>query len=198
MSEPLNSGAPLPPHGQQRWWKIISPGQHRPLGVVLNGDTFFGQWTHYVPPTLPCSRRPECVYCKGGLGSRFSGYIPCVQRLDREQYVLGLTYGACKQLLGHLAERGTLRGIEVVLSRKHPAPNAPVVVKVQRTVIVSQLPAPFDVQDSLSRMWGVNREFLARGCRRLSDVFTKPDRIGEARVREFMHSYNQQQHLEAE
>lgn len=172
MTDQLHNGAPLPPRGQLRWFKIISPTKGRPLSAIIYGDTFTAKWTHYVPPTLPCTETPDCHWCKGGIGSRLNGYIAAGEYHTGQPRVLGLTYGACCQFTELLQKRGTLRGLYVTLSRIYVSDKAPIKVTINKDTDGSKLMEPFDVIDSLSRMWGINAEYLRRGCRRLTAAET--------------------------
>lgn len=167
MSEQLNEGAALPPRGQVRWHRLISPSRGQMLRVVILGDTFVGQWTHYLPPTLPCTQTHDCHHCKAGLAPRYNGYAAVIAGSGGKMHVLALTYNAACQFTEVLKKRGTLRGLDVTLFRKFDSPRAPVQIRVEREIVSQLLPEAFDVMDSLARMWGINHEFLMRGCRRL-------------------------------
>lgn len=167
MSEQLNDGAALPPPGQLRWFRIVSPTKGATLRAIILGDTFHGMWTHYANATVPCGNDADCHWCKSALAPRYNGYIPALAGSPGQKRVLALTYHGCCQFTKILKQRGTLRGLEVTLSRKYLSDRAPVLVRVEREIVAQLLPESFNVIDSLSRMWGVNYEYIARGCRRL-------------------------------
>lgn len=167
MNQSLNRGAALPPPGQLRWHRIVSPTHGRSLRAVILGSSFFGKWTHFKETTLPCTETEDCEYCRGGIAPRYNGYTPALTGNPGQKNVLALTYyGAC-QLTETLATRGTLRGLEIDLVRKYKSNRAPVLVKIVREISSPSLPEEFDVLDSLARMWGINRAWVERGCRRL-------------------------------
>lgn len=166
---PVNRGAALPARGQKRWYRIVSPTRGLPLRAVILGWDFFAVWTHYVPPTLPCTLTADCHWCKAGFGPRYIGYVACIAGERREPHVLGLTYGACCQLIEMIKSRGPLRGWDVTLQRIYKSEKAPIQVVYHRTIEENRLIPHFDEADSLARMWGVNEDFLKRGCRRLTE-----------------------------
>lgn len=181
MDRPLNEGAPLPSYDQMRWYKPLSPKTTNGIVVTILGDTFLAKWTHYVPPTLPCTETEDCHWCKAGHGNRYNGYIACHYETTKQLHMLCLTYGACKQILPELKTRGTLRGLRVKLARKHNGEKAPVLVQILDRLNPASVPPPFDVLDSLSKMWGINKAYLARGCRKL-DAGENPNRMIRDRI----------------
>lgn len=176
MGMPVNDGAELPPEPEARWYEVILPTPIAPFDGVLLGDRFFGAWLHWesLGPKLkgvsvPCTRDEHCVRCKAGLPSRWMGYIAALRSRDRKEAVLNLTEGAARQLLPFLTKYGTLRGLHCVFARRRVLNadrtvkvNAPVDVKLIARIAEERLPAEFPIHDSLSRLWGINSDFLKR------------------------------------
>ena len=186
MKPPINDGAALPTSPEERWYKVVSPHRSTPLVAGILGDTFFGQWTHWVQTTIPCSADHHCRYCREGMPNRWVGYIAATIGGSVGDRVLALTEGAARQLLPILTKRGTLRGLEIELKREAGKPNGAVMVKVLNSRSPDSVKPSFCVLSSLSRMWGVNEAYLNRGLKRLKDrrvelLGTDGRAIGEAR-----------------
>lgn len=166
-----HTGAPLPPGNHKRWWKIVTPKKRQKLDACLLSNGFYGFWSHWIGRTVACLNTPECPWCRQD-ASRWGGYIPALVNEGGKtvERVLGLTKGAAEQLVAIEAERGGLRGLVVTLQRQRPPgqekerDNDPVQVIAHHKKDPATLPEPFDVFDSVQRVFGLN-EFWAMHAR---------------------------------
>lgn len=166
----LGAGAPLPERPNRRWWKVIAPQGKVPLTVTILDDQWVGFWTHWIQDrwnpkgrVVQCEGHADCPFCKAAKPIRWTGYAAAVVHHPREDRVLALTEGAARDLKPQLENRGSLRGLTVVLQRHLPHPNAPVHAKVVAEVSEDKLPPAFDIMPSLMRMWGLSPAFKPRG-----------------------------------
>lgn len=134
--------------------RVLTVHKHRPLVVRLL-DAPKGVWVHWLGHrSLPC-REERCEHC-GKAPLRWKAYAPCVAWLvdpktgvpSWVKRVVELTENA----VGHL--RLIELGRTVRLTRKHEAPNAPVLVAVSNEQAQSPLPPSFDVIPYMERVWG--------------------------------------------
>jgi len=169
-------GAPLPARPECRWYDVVSPTHLQPIDCVVLGGRFFGCWTHWIHTgplkkgiTMPCSMDEHCVMCKEGRPNRWSGYLAVLTSKNKEEKILTLSEGAARQLLPFRGKYGTLRSLQFVFRRARIydkqgklKENARIEVDFVLHVQGSILPPEFSVQDSLSRLWGINAEHLKK------------------------------------
>lgn len=174
-------GAAIPLTGQVRWYEIITPKVGKPVDCVIVGATWFGQWTHWEGTgrtgqgvTLPCTNTEHCHRCKAGMPNKWYGYVPVILNQTRLEKILCLSFGAASQLQEFTSRPNGLRGGHFLFTRcpkitksGDRLPNGKVEVACVEWVPESKLKPEFAVESSLSRLWGINEEFLLdSGARR--------------------------------
>lgn len=164
------AGAPLPDRPSKRWWKVIAPQGRVPLRGTILDDVWVGFWTHWIQDrynpkgrVVQCEEHEACPFCKSAKPLRWTGYVAAMMENPKEDRVLALSEGAARDLKRELDNRGSLRGLQVVLQRFLPHPNAPVHVKVVGVLAPDGTPPTFDIIPSLMRMWGLSPNFRPRG-----------------------------------
>lgn len=181
----LNQGAAIPSVPQGRFYHVISPRREVTIDAVLLADTFFGKWIHWVETvpgkgvTIPCDETEHCTHCKLGYPHRWNGYIAALDSRSRDFFVLALTEGCARQLLDHLPQYGTLRGLQFLFIRGKEKVNARVEPRLVGKCSEGVVPQEFSIHSSLSRLWGINAEAIRNGGRVPSAPLPK---TGDSRV----------------
>ena len=161
-----NRGAALPPEPQRRFFNIIGPTGKEPLSCQLLSDTFTGFWLHFVGRTLPCTATKDCRLCMEGHGNYWGAYISAWRHKRKDRIVAAISEEAARQLKVLQDRHGSLRGIQVKLSRRYVSKNNSVVVvemlsREEPETVFKDHP----IIDSLHRLWGINERWMALKAR---------------------------------
>lgn len=128
-------------------------------GIGLN-DWVTGAYVHFVGDVgqrgqdFPCLGAGKCTLCPRGV--RWKCWIPVWNPSEQRVYLLQLSEQAYYSLGDDVPEDYSLRGREIVVSRKTNNKRSEVVVDLQRLEKlhdVSELPGPFDIRRNLLRLW---------------------------------------------
>lgn len=155
-------GAPIPPAGGTRWWKIYrTQGVSKNLVLILS-DWIYGQWFHWHGnDNLPCTMRQGCPMCERAAPNRWSGYVAALVGAKREEAVWTIPHYAAAKLQVEYERRGTLRGIELHFFRSHDRDekryrkNAKIDIEIIKSYPGEQIKPAFPVEYSLHRFFGV-------------------------------------------
>lgn len=132
----------------------------RLITVSLSTDILCAP-THHVGRTFPCLTPfdMDCPGCEKGHRPRwvgyFAGYLPSRKIFGAVE----VTALATKTIAEWIQEHGSLRNTIVTLDRLNSKPNGQLTVELQpnQNDPLNKVPPPFDLQECLSRMWGLHK-----------------------------------------
>jgi len=148
------------PSKQHQFIPIISPRPHSRTVCVITSDTWIGAYTHfYDNRTRPCLDLVEhCEGCQRKQAKRWKAYLCGILVPSHRQVIIEITLGALDSCPALRFDKGQLRGKKITLIRNGSARNAPVCVQLETLRGLENLPQPFDLMESLCRVWGVHYE----------------------------------------
>lgn len=132
-------------------------GKYAQQFVFLN-PAFVLLGTHYLADeqrTVPHRNDDGCIYCNAGLGKRPKGYMAALSLNSNETLVLEVSEGALRDLFQAQKGNQGMRGLNVVLKRKHDHRNAKLCAEIVGGSKRPTLPDGFDVVPYLERYFGV-------------------------------------------
>jgi hypothetical protein len=141
----------------KRLLKVTSATRY--VGQIVN-DSVWGFWTHWNASrrrTERCVGRSEgCEGCLAELPLKQIGIIELYNPQATASAFVQITPGAWDDLLIRVP-RASLRGLQVVISRKPGSDKQPVIIDlVSYDADASHLPAPTDPWTTLARIWGLD------------------------------------------
>ncbi len=130
----------------------------------------------------------KCESCEAGWEPRWIGYIAAWHIQRKQKVLLELTAGAADLLAAHAEKIGSIRGQRIKLSRLGDRHNGPLQITWEHSNIPDdQIPEPFDVEDSLHRLWQINQQLRKNEP---TAEKTDPRIAGDFAADEFRHKSN--------
>jgi hypothetical protein len=138
-------------------WTIFRAKPGRDTKMVIWSDDLFGCRTHWwTGRTIPC-KRSGCEACTAGKVSRFNGWVFAKLVATEEKVIFEFTPPAALFLDSVFEEFGSLRGAQIIATRKGDRANAMVHVRcVGREKNWKNIPNPPDIVPVMCRIWGVS------------------------------------------
>lgn len=162
MGDARVTGAPMPGPNERRYYPIERPRVGKPTRGYVLAPTIRGFATHWINPpsgnggrTQPCYGEASCIHPHQGAGFHWYGFVPMV-RGDGGLFGLLMHRSGCLSLLSEASARGGLVGLDVRVTKSGPANWSPVVLEVVGKLAADKVPAPFDLTDSLCKLWAVD------------------------------------------
>jgi len=167
------------------------------VAVIALSDRVTCAATHYSGRTRPCMEQfgKKCESCEAGWEPRWVGYFAAWHIQRKQKVVVELTATAADLLAAHAEKVGSIRGQLIRLSRLGDRKNGPLEISWQHSnTPADQLPASFDVEDVLRRLWRINQALKTgeQSPKTIAGTITPEDpRIsGDFRADEFRHKNN--------
>lgn len=138
-------------------WTIKRAGTDSVMKLVVLSSDIFGIRTHFFRGrTGPCLLS-DCEACEHKQLSRWKGYLLAVDASDQQQCIFEFTPPAALKLDEAKKKYGTLRGLQVYVSRASKKPNAKVNVTVRGISVLGPQECPdYWVWPVLAHIWGLN------------------------------------------
>ena len=162
-------------------WKIIRTPMVTPIKVVCVSHDLVGYRVHYWNNRTTVCVKEGCPACLAGWRSRYAGYVLAVGANDNSQYVFEFTPPPALILGKAFDERGTLRGLNLVFSRRTKKANGAVTVTIRGTNDQAhRLPPDQDTWSILSRIWGLNKHTSPTFAEFSPDSLAEAERVQNA------------------
>lgn len=143
---------------QSDWQMMRAKADHPQLFVCVS-SVHLGCYTHfYKRQTIP-HRNVGCKPCKAGFERRWKGYVLGVAIKNGAHVIVEISPPSAMQLIQYRTEYGTLRGLNLILSRTSDRPNAKISITHKGMYHAPQkLPPEQDIWPIIARIWGVDAE----------------------------------------
>lgn len=145
------------PHDRQ-YRKVYGAWRQFPLKLVVLGNRLVEKWMHYdiiLGRNMPCVEDVPCEYCLRHQRRVYKAYLAAYRRDTNEVCVAELTEHALSEFEKKEGLPSDWRGWMFTLKREKRHANAPVFVfDISKHPKPANLPASFDVEEQLHRLWG--------------------------------------------
>ncbi len=143
-------------HGDGFAWRICRAAAAVPLKLVLLSDDWFGIRLHYWNRrSRPCTGPATCPVCRQQV-SRWNGYLLAVRCSDESHVVWEFTPAIHDDLAAAREKYGTLRGLQVRITRKDKRENGRLQFsEYGQTPGLATLPPAQDIVPIIFRIWGL-------------------------------------------
>lgn len=149
--------------------------------IVLSKDVF-GVEVHFAGRSHVCtSHLGTCKHCEDGKPTRWVGYVAAISVDLNSRFLVELTPGVMPDLDRHLKQWKSLRGCWLGLTRPTQRDTGRLVVTVGPPFAgctPEQLPAPFDLEQVLEKIYGVPKT-AADQAETLKAMADASDRLGD-------------------
>lgn len=137
-------------------WCIRRAGNDSVLKLIVLSSDILGIRTHFFRGrTCPCLL-DGCEPCKHKQLSRWKGYLLAIDASNEQQLVFEFTPPCAASLDEARKKYGTMRGLQLYVSRTSKKANAKVVVSVRGITVLGPSACPdYSVWPIIARIWGV-------------------------------------------
>jgi len=145
--------------------------------------------THYMSRAGKPCRAVDCEGCAKRLETRWNGYMAIVLLHNKTKCLIEYTEGSQPPLLEAFERHGSIRGLQLVMSRPRQRDNAPMLLQVAgKLENTFELPEEPDVFAEMCRVWKVNEEgpaavVMGRRALMLKAEKEQADRLKRSTVR---------------
>lgn len=137
-------------------WRIRRAGPSKPLRIVLLSTTFFGIRCHYFSGRTVPHRRSNCPACTDKNDSRWKGYALAWDADERERVIWEFTPGVQPDVLKLQEQFGTLRGIQLRVTRPQGTVNGRLKIEAKgMATCMEQFPEEQAIIPILFHIWGI-------------------------------------------
>lgn len=137
---------------------LIRIGAAATVSGAVTVDAHVGIDTHFFHRrTLPCVGA-GCPGCAEGRPKRWEGYIAIYTTAPSRHVIIALTPGLAADLLAFAADKSTLRGRFVSITRQGKRPNGRLTITCEdRLIPPEKLPPPPLLRAHLAHIWGLDQ-----------------------------------------
>jgi hypothetical protein len=137
-------------------WTIKRASADGPAKLVILNSDMLGIRTHFFRGrTIPCLLE-DCPACECKQLSRWKGYLLAIEIPTEQQVVFEFTPPVATTLDEAHKRHGTMRGLQVVVSRTSKKANGKVVLAVKGITVLGPQACPdYSVWPILCRIWGI-------------------------------------------
>lgn len=145
-----------PSYWAERWLHVDRCDAGETWTGWLLGDNLFGRFLHSRGgPKQPCPGEDVCLLCKAGLVKHWYGFIQFLADGEMlRELIMEIPSQASQSLQMVLAQRKTLAGLRVELSRNRSKKNNAVKIRWCERAIPELAPNRIDIRPILDRMFG--------------------------------------------
>lgn len=147
----------LPDNQDQNFgWVIKRAATEGALKLICLSSDIFGIRTHFWRGrTGPCLVQ-DCEACKHKQLSRWKGYVLAIDASNQSQCIFEFTPPAAMQLEEARLKHGTMRGLQLIVSRTAKRANAKVVLTIRGISVLGPQECPdYWVWPVLAHIWGL-------------------------------------------
>lgn len=145
------------PHDRQ-YRKVYGAWRTYPLKIIILTHVLVEKWMHYdciLGRNMPCVEDVACEYCLRHQRRVYKAFLGAFRIDTNEVCVAELTEHAVASFEEKQPLPTDWRGFMFTLKRQKKHANAPVfVLDIRKHSKPSNLPAAFDVEEQLHRLWG--------------------------------------------
>jgi hypothetical protein len=140
-------------------WKLERcPGKGTFKFLVLSSKPLM-VGTHFVSRSGKPCRAVDCPHCANHVEQRWNGYLAIAMLPNKVKCLVEYTEGSQAPLIEAFERFGTIRGLQVIMSRPRGRFNSPMLLQCPgRQENTFDLPEEPDVFAEMCRIWKVNQE----------------------------------------
>jgi hypothetical protein len=142
-------------------WKLERCGARDVLKMIVLSEKTLMVATHFVGRSSKPCRAVDCEGCKRRLETRWNGYLAIILLPNKVKCLVEYTEGSQPPLLEAQHRFGSIRGVQLVMSRPRKRDNAPMLLQVSgRLENTFELPDQPDVFSEMCRVWRINDDVV--------------------------------------
>lgn len=148
-----------PRESRQRSLPVIRTPARAKLHACITSNKLIGCNTHFWGGhTVPCTK-PACEACDAGVVYRWHGYVSGIVKGTHEHILMEFTAQACDVFDAFTEKHGSIRGAEIIASRRPASHNGRVMISIRPADLTNVvLPEGPDLREQLCHLWNIPLE----------------------------------------